>query len=280
MLVRRFAVSFILLLLAGVVQAEQALLWKVERDGKVSHMFGTIHLPDPRVTELPGPVEQVFSAARTVVVEVAMDQTGMMEMATRMLLPDGVELSDRLPEGLYRKTLSAAAELGYPELAIKRMEPWAVMLSLSVPPTTKPVLDQIIYARAGEAGKEVIGLETVEEQIAVFSEMPNEDQVTLLRHAVEQTARLEEEMARMTTAYLARDIEALSRQHRTTLESLPGALAERFNRSLLIERDARMAERLAPILEAGDAFVAVGALHLPGLVRQLQAAGYSVSPVY
>lgn len=280
MILRKFAVLFALLLLAGLVQAEQALLWKVERNGEVSHLFGTIHLPDPRVTELPGPVEQAFSDAGTVVVEVPMDQAGMMEMAMQMLLPDGVELADRLPEGLYRETLAAAAELGYPELAIKRMEPWAVMLSLSVPPSTEPVLDQILYARAGQAGKRVVGLETVGEQIAVFSELTGEEQVALLRHAVEQSESLGEEMERMTAAYLARDIGALAREHRTSLESLPEAVAEKFNRRLLTERDARMAERLGPILEEGGAFVAVGALHLPGLIRQLQNAGDSVSAVY
>jgi uncharacterized protein YbaP (TraB family) len=153
MIIRKFTVFFVLLLMAGLARAEQALLWQVERNGSASHLFGTMHLPDPRVTSLPGPVEEAFANAGTVVLEVPMDEAGLMQMAGKMLLPDGVELADRVPDELYRKTIEAAARLGYPALAINRMEPWAVMLSLSVPPSMEPVLDQILHARALQDGK-------------------------------------------------------------------------------------------------------------------------------
>jgi uncharacterized protein YbaP (TraB family) len=44
-----------------------------------------------------------------------------------------------------------------------------------------------------------------------------------------------------------------------------------------------MADRLEPHLAGGDAFVAVGALHLPGqrgLLGLLEERGYSVESVY
>ena len=43
-----------------------------------------------------------------------------------------------------------------------------------------------------------------------------------------------------------------------------------------------MAKRSAPIIDRGDAFIAVGALHLPGrdgLVARLRQAGYTVTAV-
>lgn len=41
-----------------------------------------------------------------------------------------------------------------------------------------------------------------------------------------------------------------------------------------------MAERAAPLLEKGGAFIAVGALHLPGkegLIERFRALGYTVA---
>jgi uncharacterized protein YbaP (TraB family) len=60
-------------------------------------------------------------------------------------------------------------------------------------------------------------------------------------------------------------------------------LKDLFNQRLLYERNTRMAERMRPQLEAGSAFVAVGALHLygeKGLLSLLERDGYRVSRVY
>ena len=50
--------------------------------------------------------------------------------------------------------------------------------------------------------------------------------------------------------------------------------------TLIDERNLRMRDRLLPILEKGDAFVAVGAMHLSGetgLVELLRQSGYTVT---
>lgn len=277
---RKFSAALVLLLLAGVAQAEQALLWEIERNGKVSHLFGTFHSPDPRVTRLPPPAEEAFSEAETVVLEMQLDPSTSVELAMKMLLPDGVALKDRLPEELYRKALDAGAKLGYPAAALERMQPWALVLLLSVPPSAGPVLDQILFNRATQAGKAVVGLETAEEQTAVFADLSHSEQLALLRQAVAESARLGDEMERMTRAYLEKDLDTLRQQHESSLKELPGALGGKFNRRLLTARDSRMAERMAPILEEGDSFVAVGALHLRGIVRRLRGDGYTVTAVY
>ena len=54
-------------------------------------------------------------------------------------------------------------------------------------------------------------------------------------------------------------------------------------RALLQDRNAIMAERAAPLLASGGAFIAVGALHLAGktgLVEQFRADGYTVTKVW
>jgi len=280
MVLRNLGLLLLCLMFSGLAQAGQALLWQVERDGRVSHLFGTIHSPDSRLTQLPPPVEKAFSASEKVVLEMRLDAANSMAMVNRMMLPSGEQLKQRLPDKLYADTLSAASELGYPEAAINRMQPWAVALTLSFPPGAGPVLDQILFQRAVQAGKPVDGLETVDEQVAVFAEFSPSEQVALLRQVVAHSGRLEEEMQRLTQAYLARDLDAMRKQHEQSLTMLPEPLANKFNQRLVSSRDDRMTRRLVPILKEGDAFVAVGALHLPGIVRRLRERGYTVSARY
>jgi uncharacterized protein YbaP (TraB family) len=54
-----------------------------------------------------------------------------------------------------------------------------------------------------------------------------------------------------------------------------------FQDSLITKRNGVMFERSLPLLEKGAAFIAVGALHLPGesgLINSFAKAGYTVSP--
>ena len=55
---------------------------------------------------------------------------------------------------------------------------------------------------------------------------------------------------------------------------------DEFMRVLLVDRNAVMAERAAPLIASGGAFIAVGALHLTGkdgLIERFRVDGYAVS---
>jgi uncharacterized protein len=58
---------------------------------------------------------------------------------------------------------------------------------------------------------------------------------------------------------------------------------DEFMRALLQGRNARMAERAAPLLASGGAFIAVGALHLAGkdgLIERFRAESYTITKVW
>jgi ankyrin repeat protein len=59
--------------------------------------------------------------------------------------------------------------------------------------------------------------------------------------------------------------------------SLPAI--KKYYHKMMTARETKMANSLSPHLEAGNIFIAVGCLHLPGIVRNLQAEGYCVNPV-
>ena len=60
-------------------------------------------------------------------------------------------------------------------------------------------------------------------------------------------------------------------------------ILEYVERDLIVKRNHRMAERALPLLQKGNLFIAVGALHLSGkegLVELLRAAGYKVTAIH
>ena len=202
-------------LLAAMTQADtdrsHGLLWEISKAGQVpSHLFGTIHSEEPGVVALPAPVKQAFDASNIVVVEMLMDTEAMMYSSTAMLMLDGRSLSDVLGVPLYKQVSEAIASRGIPELVLNRMKPWAAAVTLSTPALeTGQVLDLVLYQEALQQEKAVHGLETIQEQLDLFDSMPESDQVTLLRDAVDNLPELDAMNAELLAAYKQRDLAGL-----------------------------------------------------------------------
>jgi uncharacterized protein YbaP (TraB family) len=262
----------------------KGLLWKIEAPGaRSSYLFGTIHSDDRRVTALPEPVTKALDASNRFTMEAVIDDEGLAHMAEAMYFSDGRTLEQAVGKKLYAESVKALAARGIPTLGVEKQKPWAVMMALSMPPPkTGEYLDLILQDRATRQNKPVSGLETIQEQLAVFDELPLPDQVALLKEAVQEQDAFEKDLEEMTGAYLARDIAALAEagaKHKPDNDRLYRSVMDR----LLTRRNTRMAARLGPILKDGSAFIAVGAAHLPGesgLLNLLEKAGYRVTPVY
>ena len=173
--------------------------------------------------------------------------------------------------------------MGIPADLVDRLKPWGAFTVLSTPPSnTGEMLDKMLYGRAVAMTKPVYGLETIGEQLDLFDTMPMEDQISMLRDAVKGFDQFYKNLEKMTDLYLKRDLAGLQR---LSDQDLPedAAQAERFMERLVYTRNRTMVERMQPRIKEGNAFVAIGALHLPGdkgVLRLLQQRGYRVSVLY
>lgn len=264
---------------------QRGLLWEISKPGMVpGYLFGTIHSEAPAVLRLDGAVQRVLDDASRVVLEVQMDRDAMIYTSAAMLMTDGRLLSTILDGDLFAQAATAMQARGIPELVMERMKPWAVAMTLAMPPAvTGEVLDLKLYQFALENNKPVYGLETIREQLDVFEGLPLNDQVALLKDAVEQFTDIDALHAELLAAYLSRDLATLEALNEVSMQTGDQRLARDFQQRLILDRNRRMAERMQEHLEAGGAFIAVGALHLPGeqgLLELLEQRGYSVRVVY
>jgi uncharacterized protein YbaP (TraB family) len=281
------ALSSVALQLSAAERYEQGLLWRVEGSGAVpSHVFGTVHLADPRVTRLPPAVAREFERSRSLTLEAGLDSDAILALAGRMVFTDGRDLPGVAGAELFDRTARLTAGLGLPEALLRPFKPWAVAMLLSVPPQDpSSVLDVVLGRLASEQGKPVLPLESLDEQVSVFEEMSLPDQVALLSQAVDEYEQLPRLTGRVIDAYLARDLAALWRISQESAGA--GADERRLNdvlmRRLLHERNDRMAERAEARLKEGGAFIAVGALHLygsGGVLALLERRGWRITRVY
>lgn len=293
-MMRRFCSLWVLLFLslawvvpasAGEFPFPRGVLFQVEREGvPVGYLFGTIHSEDRRVLDLPGPVERAFVASPRLYVEVDMDSANLLASVAGMLLDDGREITDILEPSLYRRTVKAVARLGLPEVALRHYKPWALAMLLSLPPAeTGQFLDLVLYQRARALNKEVVGLETIREQLDLFDTLSEDEQVLLLRDALNNLDRLPTIFQTLLDRYLERDLKGLVEINRQLVDSSASELVERFQVRLVDERNRRMVDRLEGALVEGGVFVAVGALHLPGeqgMLRLLERRGYRIVRKY
>ncbi len=262
----------------------RGLMYKVFKPGaKPSYVFGTIHISDPRVLELPDAVRQAFEQSQQLVLEVLFDEQAIAAF-TQLLVNEQYDLSKHVGSDLFTRTAGLLAKHGYSEEVSKHMPPWAAYLTLNMPPPTPGgvPLDLSLMREGQGRAMQMHGLESIQEQSSTLTELPENDQIALLKDSVCHYDTIQRELAALTELYLARNLGGLlaSSQKYELFRSKP---YKRLLASLLWRRNTRMAERLEPILNNGAAFVAVGALHLAGdqgILGLLERAGYEVSMVY
>lgn len=275
----------ILALPAWGSEFSHGVLWEISKPGIYpSYLLGTIHSDDPRVTRLPPAVARAFAKSRSFTGELDMSANSMAQTENAVLLPADRTLHGLLGPVRYQKCVKLMADYGVPASVVDRMKPWAIAVQLNMPkPVTDRFLDLILYQQAVARSLPVYALETVAEQIAVFDKLPQSQQIVLLDEAI---ANYENSAALIDTLidlYLARDLAGMQSINNNQLQHGDAQLANAVEQRLIIARNQRMVSRMQARLREGHAFIAVGALHLPGkqgILNLLEQQGYQVKYVY
>lgn len=269
---------------------DEGRLFKVSREGVApSYIFGTMHSNDARILHLPGPVMQAFLGAGTAIFETSLTEAETDRSRAQVLLGPGESLKARIGEERFAKLLFIAAKHGIDAASLDRLKIWAAAAIISQPPAdARPgrsftLLDKELEKSARLSGKRVLGLETNEEQFAVFDAMPVPVQIEYLDQALNEFPRLDEEIETLTSYYLSGNTGWIICDLEQTLEGASPELGRIMTDELIVMRNHRMVERMLFELENGNAFVGIGALHLPGtegVLFLLERHGYSIERRY
>ena len=130
---------------------------------------------------------------------------------------------------------------------------------------------------AGKQQSEVIGIETLEEQMAIFDTIPYKDQVKMILMMIDSLPQARKEFRSMVGLYKSQNINEL---YRMTLQSDFGM--EGNEEVMLFSRNKKWIPRMRKIMTSKPTFFAVGAAHLggeKGVIALLRKEGYKLRAV-
>lgn len=269
----------------------QGLLWKVQKGRTApNHVFGTIHLSDERVNDIPKPVRGALERSQSLSVEMVIAPDDATRLLNLMTYRNGRTLERAIGKQLFNRTVKAISPLGLNARNIRKFKPWYVSALVGTHPDEamrrsggRMPLDASLARLAQMRGSRLYGLETFEEHFALFNGLSEKDQITMLKHAIAGSPRVRLYYERMVRSYLARDLAALASHVSDFNASLEPGLRRAIEEKLLFSRNRTMARRMQKRFREGRAFVAVGAAHLPGkkgVLQILAHRGFTVERVY
>jgi uncharacterized protein YbaP (TraB family) len=267
----------------GPSRFDRGLLWKISRPGEEpSYLFGTIHVADDDITNVPDVVNRKLAGSRVFVMEALPGAEQAAQLSKMMFFNDHRRLDELISKPMFARVVDILSAYHVPKESAALLKPWAAFVTMSYPPDMRPILDLRLLQTAVDNGLDTRGLETLSEQGEIFDQMRMQDQVRLLIDAVCYHKRFVRDFDVMKSIYRKRDLKALylyAQRYSFGDDSVYDALTRR----MLTRRNHVMAERMQPVLEQGGAFIAIGAMHLPGgegVLALLEKRKYHITRIY
>jgi uncharacterized protein YbaP (TraB family) len=265
------------------VPTENALLWEIKAPGasKSSYLFGTIHLICPADFSLSDSLKSAINNTEQVAMEIDMDDPAMMAtMMKTMNMKDGNTLSKLVSEEEYQRLAKFYKDsVGMSITMFEKAKPFVLMGPLfnSVLACQPQSYEMALVTLAAAQKSEVIGLETLEEQMAIFDTIPYKDQIKMLLTLIDSLPQGRKEFKELVTLYKTENINKL---YEMTLKSEFGM--EGNQDIMLFDRNRKWIARIQKMMADKPTFFAVGAAHLggeKGVIALLRKEGYILRPI-
>jgi hypothetical protein len=273
-------------LLACEIAVADPAAWRVAgRGGGEVALLGSMHVLRDSDYPLPRSVDELVERADLVVMEIDLDDVDAAAqqrlILDKAMLPPDTVLEDVVDDEVYRLLEQHMAEIGIGLEPLERFEPWFLAITMldigmrRIGFVPERGVEQYVLGRAQAAGKETIGLETLEFQIGLFDGLPRDQQQAMLEQTL---AELDEGVAvlgEMVAAWRDGELESLGAELLDEFAEFPG-----LYETLVTNRNNAWVPALERMLADGRRhLVVVGALHLVGpdnVVELLRERGHEV----
>lgn len=271
---------------------DKAFIWQVSSDNSVVYLTGSIHFADKSFYPLRAEIEAAFDRSNYLVVELDINQLGNDSynqlVSKKGSYKDGKTIKDVLSEETWLQLRQRLQQLNVDYDTVKNFKPGILVLTLSAIHAMHMGLDpqlgidvHFLQKAMQQADKQIIELETLEQQIGLFLNMPNGD--LLLKESLYSLDEAELLMTDMVRYWKQGDESQMNNLlFEDVIDQYP-EFAEIYDR-LFYQRNRQMTSKIELMLKQPSAvkshyFVVVGSGHLlgeKGIVKALQAKGYEV----
>lgn len=261
----------------------EGLLWQIKAEnGNYAHIFGTMHSQDRLVTSVPPAVRLALVKSREFVMEVLLDQHANDVFNQAIYFPDNRDLQSLIGDEIFTWLENNISDYGIRKENLRRLKPWAAFTLVGRPKPVRALTQDIALMQVAESANiNITALETMSELVSVLDGISMHDQIIILNDTVCNHSEIIRQTRDVVNMYINRDLAGI-----VLLNEQPHydeAVFKRYMQQIVYDRNMRMVEKIERIMQTNNAFIAVGASHLPGrrgLLELLEQRGYTIDRVY
>ncbi len=267
---------------------DRGFLWKIEKDGKASHLYGSIHL-GKQAWSVPGPKTlEALVASDVIALELdILDPAIQAQMADPAKF--GIKFFD-LPVPLKNRMAAAAQKVCAPMEQFAALHPVMQLMTVTLLDARFSALEISYGSEIFIAGfarglqKPVESLESVELQLRLLMDGEPKETIEAIDHSITllENGKSRTVIDRMTNAWANGNLNELQ-DYQKWCECVDSDAERKALQSLNDERNPGLAAGIDKLMRSGKSvFAAVGALHMTGakaLPKLLAEMGYKVERV-
>ena len=287
--IRKLAVGGILIALAPLTWSDAGhplSLWEVSGAQNSVYLLGSIHLLREEDHPLPSAIYDAYDDADTLIMELDMDDIDPVEgqvLSNELgLIHDGRELRDLLGEAYYAEAEDLAVKAQIPLGLLANAEPWfaamnvEIMLLMRMGFNTALGIESHLTELAAGDGKEILGFETLRQQLEFLDNLSPDAQRDMLLQALAEGADMNDLMDGMIEAWRLGDVAFMEDNLLSDMQDYP-----ELNQVIVVDRNVNWTNRIEDLLDdEQDYLIVVGTLHLvgeQGVPELLEARGHEVT---
>lgn len=263
---------------------ESSLLWKIENPNlkTESYLFGTMHLIEKEYYVFPKKIEKLLSKSDELIMELAGIPT-QTEALQLVQLKEGSLFDYFTPQQTDTILFWAKNELHVNEDFLKanfsKLKPF-ILIQLQTQLQFKGKTESYemnIQSIAKSHKLEMKGLETIEQQLNFFENLPKNELTELVMEGFRNNSKSRELTRKMQQVYVRQNIDSLF-----LLFQQEGGILEKQQAAFLDERNQTWIPKITKEIASKKCFIAVGAGHLGGpngIIRLLQKEGFTLTPI-
>jgi uncharacterized protein len=263
----------------------KGFIWKIERDGRIGWLVGSIHVLTADYYPLPASMEKAFMRSVTLMEEVDQRELASPELLAVVQQKGFYQDNRSLQTDVSPQTFAAIRQrlekLGLNIEHFQRMKPWMISLTLMALEVKKGGfdsahgVDRYFFDKAPRLGKKFRALETAVEQIGFLADLDTPMQEAMFRESAEGQDSELGQVTAMADAWKRGDAAALEQIILSTLKDAP-----KVYDAVFVQRNRAWIPKIEACLAEGHCFIVVGAGHLvgpDGLLVDLAKRGYTVT---
>ncbi len=257
-------------------------MWEIDGESNRVYLLGSVHLLRKQDHPIPTAIVTAYEDADTLIMELDMDD--LDPVATQALINDlgmikgGGTLSELMGTALYAEAAQIADEIGIPLNMLSGTEPWLaainveqlILMRIGFDPQFG--VESFLMKKAGNDHKEILGLESIEEQLGSLDNMSLDAQRSLLMQTLTESTNMAAMMDELVTAWRYGDLKYLEENMLAEMQNYP-----ELYEALVVARNRNWTKQIEALLaDDQDYLIIVGALHLigeDGVPTMLRALG-------